>query len=73
MSYENNSCPCGGNKQPQTMICQECRDHLAGNRDLAAIDDITQSIESRRTSAIRILSLSRKRKKLPSLPLCYEV
>jgi hypothetical protein len=66
MSYENTSCPCGGIKERQTMICDACRDDQAGSYDLAAMDNQALSMESRRISAIKVLASSRRRiKRLP--------
>jgi hypothetical protein len=61
MSYEDTSCPCGGRKERQTMICQPCRDHLAGCIELAAMDDERIPVQARRSAAIRVLKLARGR------------
>lgn len=69
MSYENTDCPCGGKKERETMICPACREYLAGNHDLHFMADITESVESRRRSAVTVLSLCRKRNR--RLPLRF--
>lgn len=71
MSYENTSCPCGGKKQRETMLCQDCQDHLADTNELAAMNDTARPMQTRRSNAIRVLSMARKRKKSPALPLSF--
>ena len=41
MSYENTSCPCGGRKERETMICADCVTAInaANPNDLALCDE----------------------------------
>ncbi len=71
MSFENQQCPCGDKKQPETMLCAACEKSVAGTFDRSRMDDRTAPLEARRRSAIRILSECRRRK--PSLPLSFTV
>lgn len=61
MSWENTQCPCGGEKQRETMLCASCEAVFAGNYDRRRMDDPAVPVEQRRTSAIRVLAASRRR------------
>jgi hypothetical protein len=66
MSYENTSCPCGGRKERETMLCRDCQDHTASTIEAAVMHDITRTWQTRRNAAIRLISMARKRdQKLP--------
>ena len=71
MSYENTSCPCGGRKERETMICDPCKQAItaANPNDLALCEDHRNPVESRRAMAIMILAACRRRGKAKALPL----
>jgi hypothetical protein len=71
MSFENTQCVCGGNKERETLICRECKDHVASTIEAASLDDPRLPWQSRRNAAIRVLSYARKRNK--SLALTYRL
>ena len=62
MSYENTACPCGGHKLTETMLCAACETAVAGSYDRKAMDDHRNGFELRRQSAMRVLSISRRRR-----------
>jgi hypothetical protein len=72
MSYENTSCPCGEKKLTDTMLCAACETAVGGSYDRKAMDDHRQPFELRRQSALRVLSISRRRRTAPALPLAYQ-
>lgn len=63
MSYENTKCPCGGNKPTDTMLCDECEIALADHPAMKWFLDTTQPVESRRNSAIVLVTAARQRKR----------
>lgn len=65
MSFENTSCPCGGQKPASTMLCDECLAALAGRREMITFRDNQAPRESRRHAAIILISLARSRKRQP--------
>ena len=71
MSYENTSCPCGGRKERETMICDPCKQAItaANPNDLALYEDHRIPVETRRAMAIRILAIARRRGSAKPLPL----
>ena len=71
MSYENTACPCGGQKLTDTMLCAACETAVAGTYDRKAMDDHRNGFELRRQSAMRVLSISRRRN--ASLPLAFSL
>jgi len=74
MSYENTACPCGQKKEPQTMICKACIDHVEespARQLLARWQDKDETLETRRGAAVRILEISRRRLKSPALGLHF--
>ena len=62
MSYEDTSCPCGGKKERETMLCNDCEQYLADHPAMAVFKDKSNSNESRRHAAMILLTLARKRK-----------
>lgn len=71
MSYENTSCPCGGRKERETMICADCVTAInaANPNDLALYEDHRIPTSTRRAMAIRILANARRRGQ--RLPLTF--
>ena len=71
MSYENTSCPCGGKKERETMICADCVTAINGANpnDLALYEDHRIPTSTRRAMAIRILATARRRGQ--RLPLTF--
>jgi hypothetical protein len=76
MSYENNTCPCGGRKERETMLCPDCITHIQALPELTTaysrFTDTTETTEHRRSCAIRLLSAAHRRKSRQSLPLSYQ-
>ena len=63
MSYENTSCPCGGRKERETILCLDCQDQTASTIEAAVMNDASRSWQTRRNAAIRLLSIARGRDK----------
>ena len=65
MSYESTTCPCGGKKERETMICDPCKAFASTTaaNDLALYEDHRIPVETRRAMAIRILAIARRRGK----------
>ena len=70
MSYENSSCPCGGKKERETMICDPCKAFasITAANDLSIYEDHRIPTATRRAMAIRILAIARRRGKAKPLP-----
>jgi len=62
MSYSNTSCPCGGRKPADTMLCTDCVSAFSETPTMAIFLDPTKSFEARRPAAIRLIAMSRRRK-----------
>jgi hypothetical protein len=62
MSYANTSCPCGGRKQADAMLCTDCVSAFSDSPAMAIFLNPLQSFETRRPAAIRLLAMSRRRK-----------
>jgi hypothetical protein len=66
MSFENKECVCGYKKPCETMLCDKCFTHLSETAEMRTFLDKTYSYESRRSAAIKLLSMARKHtNKLP--------
>jgi hypothetical protein len=61
MSYENTSCPCGGRKERETMLCTPCIAATEGTIESAVMHDTTRTWQTRRNAAIRLIAMARKR------------
>jgi len=63
MSYESTTCPCGGRKERETMICDPCKAFAAitAANDLSLYEDHRIPTATRRAMAIRILAIARRR------------
>ena len=61
MSYENTNCPCGGKKERETLICAKCEETFADTYELRVVKEATADICYRRSSAIKLLSMARRR------------
>lgn len=61
MAYQDTNCPCGGRKIRETMLCQTCVTTLAGKPEMAFMHDSSLTWEQRRSSAIRLIAMARKR------------
>lgn len=68
MAYEDTKCPCGGKKPTDTMLCDDCVEHLKDRREMAEYQDITLRHDYRRSAATILVSLARQRNK-PALAL----
>ena len=75
MSYENTSCPCGGRKERETMICDPCKAFasVTAANDLSLYEDHRIPTATRRAMAIRILAIARRRGNAKPLPLSYSL
>lgn len=63
MSYHDTNCPCGGKKETDTMLCEDCAAALQDHPSMAVFRDKSESTESRRHSAIVLVTLARKRRR----------
>ena len=74
MSYHDAKCPCGGRKEPQTMLCQPCVEHMKEEMpfELRRWLDLTADFSTRRSAAIRMLAAARRRNRL-ELPMSYRL
>lgn len=61
MAYEDTHCPCGGFKFRETMLCVQCVTHLADQPESRLLQDPTTTWENRRSYAIRLIAMARKR------------
>jgi hypothetical protein len=68
MSFENTHCPCGGQKPPDTFLCDACLAFLANRPELAGYQDPRIPVEARRHAAVILVSLSRARLRNQSTP-----
>ncbi len=71
MSWENTQCPCGEKKLTDTMLCPACEAHVGQSYDRKLMDDPAAHFDARRSAAIRVLQVARRRVK--SLPLAFEM
>jgi hypothetical protein len=70
MSFQDNKCPCGGKKPNGTMLCDSCEAEFSGTFEMKVLKDATNDFTQRRSSAIKLLTMARRRTK--SLPLVYQ-
>lgn len=68
MSYADTNCACGGRKLTDSLLCAKCEASFATTDDLATYRDERASVVLRRTAAIRLLALARRRRQ-PYLPV----
>ena len=61
MAYDDTHCPCGGHKLRETMLCDPCEAHLADRPENLIMRDPLTTWEGRRSAAIRLIALARKR------------
>lgn len=61
MAYEDTNCPCGGKKERETMLCADCQTAFADNVQMKILRDASALFEWKRSSAIALLSLARRR------------
>lgn len=71
MAYDDTHCPCGGHKLRETMLCDSCEAHLADRPENRVMRDTTSTWEQRRSAAIRLIGLARKRTAKHQLALAY--
>ena len=71
MAYEDTHCPCGQHKLRETMLCDQCEAHLADRPEYLIMRDSTTTWEQRRSAAIRLIGMARKRTAKTQLPLVY--
>jgi hypothetical protein len=58
MSYENTKCPCGGEKDQNTMLCNGCFAELEEHPAMKIFKDESARVESRRHAAFILISCS---------------
>ena len=63
MSYEDTNCPCGDNKERDTMLCGTCMEAFKDRREMKTFLDGNEPVEYRRHAAIILLALARGRKR----------
>ncbi len=64
MTYDDTHCPCGGTKLRETMLCGECETALAAETTMKMFRDTEHCpTGSRRSAAITLLGLARKRRR----------
>ena len=63
MSYEGTTCPCGGKKESNTMLCSGCMDTFAGHSAMTSFLDRKGDVETRRNAAMILLALARGRQR----------
>jgi hypothetical protein len=63
VSYENTSCPCGGKKPCDTMLCDGCNEAFKDRTEMRDYQDIYLSLELRRNAAVILVTLARKRRR----------
>jgi hypothetical protein len=67
MAYDDTHCVCLGTKPTGTLLCDPCNTFLATHPDrqydYRALKDPTNSTESKRAAAIRLLATARTRTK----------
>lgn len=61
MSYENTVCPCGGVKEPGTMLCTGCETALKDHPSMIAFNTRSNDFETRKHAAMTLIELSRGR------------
>lgn len=61
MSYADTSCPCGGSKLSDTLLCDACRVALAARLEWATLNNEHADPWLRRQAAIILVTLARKR------------
>jgi hypothetical protein len=64
MSFEGTTCPCGGKKQPNTMLCNGCETTFADHPSMKSFKS-EKDAELRRHAALTLLSLARGRNNYP--------
>lgn len=69
MAYSDDQCPCGGKKDRDTLLCATCTEQFEDTAEMRTFRDPEASTPFKRAAAIRLLQLSRRRKRL--LPLHY--
>lgn len=65
MAYDDTHCPCGGKKITETMLCEACEHYLAEHPEMRVMRDEIYSVNHRRSAAITLLALARRRKRAP--------
>jgi hypothetical protein len=70
MSFQDNQCPCGAKKPNGTMLCDACETEFASTFEARTLKDTTNDCGQRRSAAIKLLNMSRRRTK--ALPLVYQ-
>jgi hypothetical protein len=63
MSYENTDCPCGGRKDPGTMLCASCVEFLADDPSYRSAMDQDANVIIRRQCAIAVIARVRNRRR----------
>ena len=61
MSYQDTNCACGRRKLTDTLLCYACLQAFGGREEAAVYEDPQSPREQRRTAAIRLLAMARRR------------
>ena len=62
MAYHDTHCPCGDSKERDTMLCGKCDTAFADRPEMAGFKASFGTFEYRRSCAISLLSMARRRK-----------
>lgn len=62
MAYDDTNCPCGEQKERQTLICKHCESAFRNTIEYKGYANERINTRMRRGCAIRLLSMSRQRK-----------
>jgi hypothetical protein len=62
MSYEDTNCPCGGRKQTETLLCDDCVEAFKDRNEMWSYRDAALPLSWRRQSAIILCALARGRR-----------
>lgn len=60
MAFADTACPCGGKKDPHTLICPGCLDRSDPTDRRIYTDEAAFRVDSRRNAAIRLLAAARQ-------------
>lgn len=61
-SFDGTTCRCGERKLSQTLICAQCESAFEGHPDFKTYSDETYTKNARRSSAILLLAMAKRRK-----------
>lgn len=62
MAFDDTHCPCTGRKAAGYMLCFDCETALAATPEMTRFRDPKYSVDGRRSAAIRLLAMARRRR-----------